>query len=38
MNNNLFKGISSSYEINDKVYMTSWLDDGIFVCKVKNVK
>ncbi len=38
MQNNLFKGISSSYEINDKVYMTSWLDDGIFVCKVKNVK
>jgi hypothetical protein len=35
MQNNLFKGISSAYEIKDKVYMSSWADDGLLVCKLK---
>lgn len=36
MQNNLFKGISSAYEIKDKVYMSSWADDGLLICKSIN--
>jgi len=30
-----FKGISSSYQFNNKVYSGSWCDDGIQVCEIE---
>lgn len=36
MQNDLFKGISSAYVVKDKVYMSSWADDGLLVCKLNN--
>ena len=29
-----FKGVSSAYQIRNKVYLSSWCDDGIVVCKI----
>lgn len=37
MQDKWFKGISSAYQIGNKVYMTSWCDDGVLICKIKNL-
>lgn len=33
MQNDIYKGISSAYTVKDKIYMSSWADDGLLVCK-----
>ena len=34
MQNDLFKGISSAFQVKDKLYMSSWADDGLLICKL----
>lgn len=34
MQDDYFKGVSSGYQIGDKVYLSSYCDDGILVCKI----
>lgn len=38
MQDDYYKGVSSGYQIGDKVYLSSYCDDGILVCNIENSK